>query len=148
MKATKLTAEQLRVDDGREYNPTIWEQKIDSYSKYSDVQFYKVNRGDGYEYDRYFVSYTLPEGLRLLNTFGYSSSITNGGFQEAVITDFDIENMKPFENDQVAIFGHKVRVDDGNGNIVESWINTTPAAREWMTQRSKQFGCIYTKLGL
>lgn len=150
MKATKLTAEQLRVDDGREYNPTLWEKEVDRYvTKYSDVEFYKVNRdGDCYAYDRYFVVYTLPEGLRLLNTFDYSASITNGGFQEALITDFDIENMKPFDNDQVAIFGHKVRVDDGNGNIREAWIDTTPVAREWMTQRSKQFGCIYTKLGL
>jgi hypothetical protein len=149
MKATKLTAEQLRVDDGREYNPQIWENNIDSYiSKYTDVEFFKVDKGNGYDYSRYFVVYTLPEGLRLLNTFGYSASITNGGFQEALISSFDVDAMKWRENNEVEIVGFKYKSKDENGNIVDAWLNTSKEAREWMTDRSKRFGSIFTKQGL
>jgi hypothetical protein len=47
---------------------------------YKDVVFYHVPKGDGYDYDRYYVEYTLPEGLRLFSDFGYSGRLTSGGF--------------------------------------------------------------------
>jgi len=148
MKATRLTAEQLRVDNGRDYNPQIWEERIESYSKYSDVEFFKVNKGNGYDYDRYYVVYTLPEGLRLLNTFGYSSAITNGGFQEALISSFDVDAMKPYDNNQVDIVGFRYKSKDDNGELVDAWLNNSKEAREWMTERSKRYGSVFTKQGL
>jgi len=147
MKATKMTAEQIKQDEGRDYNPQVWESNVERYvSKYENVQFYKVDKGNGYEYCRYFVVYTLPDGLRLLKTFSYSYSITNGGFQEAMITDthYEIVNgelkITPFAEGEVEIVGRKF---DGN-----KWINTSEEARRWMTDRSKKFGCIFTKEGL
>lgn len=80
MKAIILTSDELMNDEGRLYNPSIWNQNIERYNKYTDVVFYKVAACSVYSYNRYFVEYTLPEGLRLLNSFGYSSSLTNGGF--------------------------------------------------------------------
>lgn len=149
MKATKMTAEQMKKDEGREYNPQVWERNVERYvSKYGDVQFYKVNKGNGYEYCRYFVVYTLPEGLRLLNTFSYSSSITNGGFQEAMITNFDIDTMKPYPNNEVDIRGFKFKHKNESGELVDAWLNNSKEARRWMTERSKKFGCIFTKEGL
>jgi len=150
MKATKITAEQLRNDDGREYNPQIWEQRVHSYSNYNDVQFYKVEKGNGYEYCRYFVVYTLPEGLRILNSFGYSSSLTSGGFQEAIITDASYEMVDgkliitEFAEGEVEITGRKFRGNDGG----EYWINTSKEAREWMIERTNKFGSIFTKEGV
>jgi hypothetical protein len=150
MKATKITAEQLKNDEAREYNPQVWERKVDSYSKYNDVQFYKVEKGNGYDYCRYFVVYTLPEGLRLLNTFSYSSSITNGGFQEAIITEasYEIVDGKlittDFPEGEVEIKGRKFKDEDGK----ECWINTSEEARRWMTERSNKFGSIFTKEGI
>ena len=149
MKAVKLTAEQLRNDNGREYNPQIWEKNINNYtSKYSDVHFFKVCRGNGYDYDRYFVVYTLPSGLRLFNSFGYSASITNGGFQGVFINTFDIETMKVYDNDEVHITPFRYKTKDDNGNLVDSWLNNSQEAREWMTDMSKRFGSIFTKQGI
>lgn len=148
MKATKMTAEQLKNDNAREYNPSIWVKNIDSYSKYSDVNFFKVCKGNGYDYDRFFVSYTLPEGLRLFATFGYSASITNGGFQEVFINSFDIEAMKVYENNEVHITPFRYKTKDDNGNLVDSWLNTSKEARDWMTDRSNRFGSIFTKEGI
>jgi hypothetical protein len=149
MKATRLTAEQLKNDDGREYNPQVWEDNIQRYiSKYSDVEFFKAKKGDGYDYDRYFVVYTLPEGLRLLNTFGYSASLTNGGFQEALINSFDVDAMKPYDNNEVNIVGFKYKTKDDNGNIVDAWLNNSKNAREFMIDKSKRFGSIFTKQGI
>jgi hypothetical protein len=149
MKATKITAEQLRNDDGREYNPKVWEERIQSYSKYNDVQFYKVEKGNGYDYSRYFVVYTLPSGLRILNSFSYSLSLTSGGFQEAIITDASYEMIDgkliitQFAEGEVEIKGRKFSDNDGK----ECWINTSENARKWMIERTKKFGSIFTKEG-
>ena len=150
MKATKITAEQLKNDEAREYNPQVWESKVDSYSKYNDVQFYKVEKGNGYDYCRYFVVYTLSEGLRLLNTFSYSSSITNGGFQEAIITEasYEIVDGKlittEFPKGEVEIKGRKFKDEYGK----ECWLNTSEEARRWMIERTNKFGSIFTKQGI
>jgi hypothetical protein len=81
MKATIITTEDLRNCDGRDYNPQVWETNINRMTQnYKDVVFYHVPKGDGYDYDRYYVEYTLPEGLRLFSDFGYGGSLTSGGF--------------------------------------------------------------------
>lgn len=149
MKATKLTAEQLRIDNGREYNPRVWEENIERYtSKYSDVQFFKVDKGNGYDYDRYFVSYTLPEGLRFFNTFGYSASLTSGGYQEVLINSFDVDAMKYYDNDEVHITPFRYKTKDDNGNLVDAWLNNSKEARQFMIDKSKRFGSIFTKQGI
>ena len=149
VKAIMMTAEQVKADSAREYNQQVWEQNVNRYSKYDDVQFYKVCRDEVYAYDRFFVVYTLPEGLRLLGDFGYSSSLTNGGFFMAFISTMDvlvddngdIVEYKMLEPNNVYIKTSKVRVSDGE----YATLATNPAARKFMTQRSKSFNQIWTK---
>lgn len=74
MKAIILTADEIRNSSGRNYNPQVWDSKIERMiTNYKDVVFYLVEKDDVYGYDRYFVEYTSPEGLRLFSSFGYSA---------------------------------------------------------------------------
>lgn len=144
MKAIRLTAEQMKKDDGREYNPHIWEREVERMTKYKNVEFFKVAKGDGYEYDRHFVAYTLPEGLRLFGRFGYSSSITNGGFAEALIMEFRLNSdmqVEYFPDGEVEIEIRQVLGADGEMGR----FNNSPEARAYMTERSKRFGQVWTK---
>ena len=87
MKNFIITPDQLRVESASAYNSAIWNQKVDSYLKYDNCTFY-VNRKEdsAFDYDRYFVSYTLPEGLNLIQQFGYSSSLSSSGFTSVSIS--------------------------------------------------------------
>ena len=142
--ATRMTAEQVKADANREYNPQAWEEAVNRYSKYTDVEFYKVEEGNGYEYSRFYVVYTLPEGLRLLGTLSYSSSMTNGGFYMAYIREFD-DNFQWYTNGQVELVTRKVTFKNENGESEEGVIATTKEARKWMTERSKDRHQIFTK---
>jgi hypothetical protein len=146
MKATILSTAQMRADSGKEYNESVWNQNIDRMLKFKDVTFFKVEKGNGFDYDQYFVHYQLPEGLKLLSSFSYSSSLTSGGFQMAVISTFSItwdESGKPtviqFKENEVEITGQ---------NFNGEWLNNTKEAREFMIDKSKRFGTVYTKEGL
>ena len=73
MIAKILTADEIRQSEGRNYNPQVWDSNIDRMlNSYKDVVFYKVDKDNLYSYDRYFVEYTLDEGLRLFGRFSYS----------------------------------------------------------------------------
>lgn len=163
MKAKILTTEQIRNCESRSYNPEIWDERIDSMGKYSDVVWYHVPKGDGYDYNRYYVEYTLPEGLRLFKSFGYSGSITSGGFyrlDKTAITDDgktfvdvivlaesgqgeaaaqlvkQLDQTKTFE-----LSMGKFQVEGTNELVV---IGTSPKARLWMIERCKH-GLTFTK---
>jgi hypothetical protein len=165
MKATILTTEEIRNCDGRNYNPQIWNENIDRMSKYNDVVFYYVANGDGYDYDRYFVEYTLPEGVRLFKSFGYSSSLTSGGFyrlDKVQITNdgrtySDIhklytegaskEEMAQLikelnETKTFIILASKFNLQGTDEQVV---IGTTPEARKWMIEKSTKYGITFTK---
>lgn len=67
--------------DARQYNPSIWDDMVQRMTNnYKDVEFYHVAKDDVYDYDRYFVEYTLPDGLRLFKPFDYATTISNSGF--------------------------------------------------------------------
>lgn len=166
MEATILTTEEIRNCEGRDYNPSVWDKNIDRMlQNYSDVVFYHVPKGYGYDYDRYFVEYTLPEGLRLFGTFGYSGALTSGGFyrldKQAVTTDGKtyadlmtlaseghteeaqqlaqhLANTKKY-NISLGMFRFKV-----DGEVKMTAIGTSPEAREWMIDRSKS-GLTFSK---
>jgi hypothetical protein len=167
--ATKMTADQVKAHSMREYNAQVWEANVDKLTtKYKDVEFYLLDR-DGYEYDRFMCVYTLPEGLRLMNTFAYSSCMTSGGFYEAMITDIDhtllneiIKAMAKTDNptelkeyqrvnevkypdNRVRIATHKSLMRDENGNTQQFVIGNSKEARAWMTNRCKKLGLVYTK---
>jgi len=80
MKAIIINTEQIRNCETRAYNPSEWDRAIDRFLKFKDVKFYHVPKGDGYDYDRYYAEYLLPEGIRLFNSVSYSSTLCNGGF--------------------------------------------------------------------
>jgi hypothetical protein len=164
MKATIITTEDLRNCDERNYNPQIWERNINSMTaNYKDVVFYHVPRCGVYDYDRYFVEYTLPEGLRLFDSFGYSSSLTNGGFyrldKTPISSDgrtyrdmFDLVNAGITEGitelhaelestDTFEITYGKF--SDGSGAAV--LFGTSKEARREMTSRSIEYGMTFAK---
>ena len=163
MKAIKMTTDEIRNSEGKNYNPQVWDKRIDDMLKYSDVQFYMAPKGEGYDYDRYFVEYTLPDGLRLFNSFGYSSGMSNGGFYRLDIEGItkDGRTMKDLYNlaSEGNTEGLKALADEiasatlfdisfnpmFNENGEQVVIATTPTAREWMIERSKKHGMTFTK---
>ena len=165
MKATIISTEDLRNCDGRNYNPQVWNSNIDRMLKgYKDVVFYLVPKGDGYTYDRYFVEYTLPEGLRLFSDFSYSSSMTNGGFYRLdknevtadglthgdllkVVEGGDLESAKQLLTELNATNTYNIKYgqfyDEATKTMV--CIGTSKQARAWMTERSVKYGVTFTK---
>jgi hypothetical protein len=162
MRAQILTADEIRNSDGRNYNPQVWESNIKRMlDKYSNVIFYKVDKDTYYTYDRYFVEYTLYDGLRLFTKFSYSSSMTNGGFfrldKSPVTKDgFTYNDMDEIKkhSDIHRIFNELMNpsvfdIEYGKFQELstgeEVMINTTKEAREWMTSRSIEYGITFTK---
>jgi hypothetical protein len=165
MKATIITTEDLRQCDGRNYNAQVWESNIDRMLKgYKDVVFYIVPKGDGYDYDRYFVEYTLPEGLRLFDSFGYGGGISNGGFyrldKNPITADGlnhrDLNNMIEAGNidDAKKLYADlenttTFKISYGKFHDQESdtmvLIGTSKQARAWMSERSAKYGVTFTK---
>jgi hypothetical protein len=136
MKAIKLTSEQMKNDSGREYNPQIWNQKIAQLMTFSNVEFFKVERDDVYQYDRYFAKYQLADGMIFFNDFDYSSMISNGGFQQILISTFDIQKMELMPENTVEIFG--------NGR----WIDNSKTSLNHMKKMSIQYETIWSKSGI
>jgi hypothetical protein len=164
MIAQILTTDEIRSCEGREYNPQTWETNIDRMvDNYKDVVFYHVAKGDGYDYDRYFVEYTLPEGLRLFGSFSYSNSITSGGFyrldKSQVANGMNwndvaelVKNGKLDEAMKMTeILNESKLVDISYGKFYNQatdemvMIGTTKEARAWMTERSIKYDMTFTK---
>lgn len=165
MRAKILSVDEIRNCDGRNYNPRVWENNINRMlDKYKDVVFYKVDRDKVYQYDRYFVEYTLQEGLRLFSSFGYSSSMTSGGFYrldklnvtadglgyQDVIKLIDDGNdseakklMLELDDSKYLDIIYGKFLEESTGEMV--MINTTKEARDWMTERSVKYGTTFTK---
>lgn len=165
MIAQILTTDEIRNCDGREYNPESWDKMVDDMVKnYKDVVFYYVPEGDGYDYDRYFVEYTLPDGLRLFGSFGYGGGITNGGFYRLdksqmtadgknykdlhqLLLEENIEGakalMNEIDNSKIFKISYGKFHDQSTGNMV--MIGTSKEARAWMTERSIKHGMTFTK---
>lgn len=142
--ATRITAEQLKAEPTREYNPTEWERTVNRYLKFKNVEFFKADKGEGFEYDRYYVIYTLPEGLRLMGEVSYSSSLTNGGFRMATVCEFIL---KPDSTVEMLPSGAvQIMFTDMQCEGKPVRIGTTPEARQWMIERSERYGAVYTKL--
>ena len=165
MIAQILTPDQIRSCEGREYNPQTWETNIDRMvDNYSDVVFYHVAKGDGYDYDRYFVEYTLPEGLRLFSSFSYGGSITSGGFYRLdksqvtkdgktygdihqLVTNGKTDDARVLLDELMDSNTYDISYgkfhDEASGEMV--MIGTSKEARSWMVQRSVMNGITFTK---
>lgn len=124
---TQLSETEIRNHSAREYNNAYWQQRISDYLSYgTDTKFYMLPKGNGYDYDRFYVVYQLPEGLIVLNDFGYSSCISNCGFMRAGIT----------MDGTLRIFGI---TDGGTGRA-----GNTTSNRKILSQLSKDHGMIFT----
>lgn len=147
LKAIRLTAEQIKADEGREYNPQVWVEKVDRMtSGYSDVEFFKVLADDCFQYNRYYVKYRLDDGLLLFKSFGYSSTITSNGFVEvligqAMLEDGQIVFLPPNE---VNIAVTKFNTLNEAGEREQVAIKNCPEGRAWMTERSKTHYTVFT----
>lgn len=163
MIAKQLTANEIRQDERRGYNPSEWDRAVDRMLKYENVKFYLVEKGNGYDYDRHFVEYTLDEGLRLFGSFGYGGSMTSGGFyrldkcsatKEGQTIDDLIELNEQNKQDEAKILAKKlaetklVKIsfgkfidEDGNSCL----FNTTKEARKQMIELSSNLGMTFTK---
>jgi hypothetical protein len=163
MIAQVLTPEQMSQCEGREYNPQTWERNINNMLKYSDVIFYQVKPDEHCQYHRYYCEYTLPEGLRLFSSFGYSSSLTNGGFyrldKSGITADgktmMDLYNLVSEGNTEgIRALAEEIASTDRfdisfnpmcNEEGKEFAINTSQQARQWMIERCKNHGMTFTK---
>lgn len=165
MKATIITTDEIRNSETRNYNPQIWDSNINRMvERYKDVVFYHVPKGDGYTYDRYYIEYTLPDGLRLFSDFGYGSSLTSGGFYRLdknevtadglthsdllkVIESGDLESAQQLLTELNATTTYNIKLgkfyDEATGTMVG--IGTSVQARAWMTERSVKYGLTFTK---
>jgi hypothetical protein len=131
---------------------------------YKDVVFYIAPKDEHYSYDRYFVEYTLPEGLRLFSDFGYSGSITNGGFYRLdknevtadglthgdllkIVEGGDLESAKQLLTELNATNTYSIKYgqfyDEATKTMV--CIGTSKQARAWMTERSVKHGLTFSK---
>jgi hypothetical protein len=160
-----ISESDVRNSDDKNYNEAVWNERITSLAKYDDVLWFVAEAGGGYDYDRYFVEYTLPEGLRLFSDFGYSSSLSSRGFsmltRDPMLEDgrtfFDVirlgemneieagrELMNALEHATLFSVGtRRFRGSDGD----ECCYNNTPAARREMIEKSRG-GLVFTKEGL
>ena len=146
-----MTADEVKADDMKAYNEREWIKVVDRYLTYKDVQFYKVDRCQVYSYDRFFVVYTIPEGLRLMGALSYSSCIHNGGFAMVNISTIEIYNTEDADPNNWVI----KHLPEGYVNIMTQLfnspegkqvrLNTSREARDWMIERSVKYGTIYTK---
>jgi hypothetical protein len=164
MKAFKMTTDEIRNSEGANYNPQVWSANIDRLTKWgSDVQFYMAPKGEGYEYNRYFVEYTLPDGLRLFDSFGYSSGMSSGGFYRLdiegvtndgktmkdlynLVSEGNTEGIKALAEEITSATMFNIEYNPMyNENGEQVVIATTPTAREWMIERSTGYGMTFTK---
>lgn len=163
MTAKKITIDELRNSDSRGYNPSEWDRQIDRMLKYDEVEFYHVGKGSGYDYERHFVEYTLPEGLRLFASFSYGGSITNGGFyrlDKTAITDDGrtYANLVELVEQQKLDEAKKLGTQLANANLFEisygtftdadgnqCLYNTSKEARKKMSELSRKHYITFTK---
>lgn len=86
-----MSVEDMLKDSMRDYNPQEYEKSINRFCKYEEIQFYKKPSGQGYGYDRFFVTY-VADGIRFFSSFNaYSSSITSNGFCKiSILSNFNV----------------------------------------------------------
>lgn len=126
LEVTEITEEQIRQEN-REYNPAEWDRRIDRLKKFANLKIYKAEPQRGYDYTRYFASYTLPDGINLMVDVSYHSSLSNAGFCRVEV---------------IAGTLYRTLLKDGAGNY--GYCENDKANRQVMARNSKNFGVIYS----
>lgn len=162
IKVTRVNENFVRNHDTKNYNESAWNKQVDRILNYEDVEFYIADKDEVYDYDRFFVEYTLPEGLRLWRDFGYGGGITNGGFyrldKEAItddgktfadvmdyITKDDVEAAHKLQEQLEDADTFNVRYGYFMMDGEKALFGTSKEARKEMAHRSKEFDMVFTK---
>jgi hypothetical protein len=155
MKVTRVNENFVRNHDTKNYNEGAWNKQVDRILKYEGVEFYIAEKDDIYDYDRFFVEYTLPEDLRLWKDFGYGGGITNGGFYR-LDKDPVTEDGKTYaDTDPKAALELQGELDNAdtfdvrygyfNMDGEKALFGTSKEARREMARRSKEYDMVFTK---
>jgi hypothetical protein len=164
MKAYKITADQVLNSTEREYNPSVWAENVKRYTQYEDACFYVAKGSEnGYSYDRYFVEYTIPEGIRFFKSFDYSASLTSYPFARVDIFPINAEG-KHFGDIVTEANGDQDKIAEGFKTIKDDYFIIsrsgfwTPEGKEVFIPNTKQgrevlieksaHGVVFTNEGL
>ena len=127
MKVRAISEQEIRNAKCRGYNPSAWDATIDRFLKYQDCQFY-IEVDGPYEYERFFATYQIPEGMRLFKSVSYTSVMSNSGFcRIEILQDGTVQ---------------KHLFIDINGN--EGYAVNEPPTRRSLAAKSQRFGHIFT----
>jgi hypothetical protein len=129
MNLVKVTIEEVLNSSKKDYNVAEWTKKVNRYAALEKTQFYFVAGGNGYDYDRYFVSYQIPNEFMVLSSFGYGSMLSNNSFCKVAIDSMGHLTTKTFTD------------KEGNTGFR---ISNNPQGRKYMTSMSRNFGTIFT----
>lgn len=164
ISANIVSTDFIRNHSAREYNPTEWDRNIDRYLKFENVVFYHAAPGDGYSYNRFFVEYTIEEGIRFMKPFTYTSVVSDRGFLEAEVTkhvngetiadmmnqfkasgftrtdDWDERLNAIIDSQAVYIEQKEVTLAGTTGAVTN-----TKKGRAWMAKMSKLAGWVFTQ---
>ena len=152
IQAIRVTENEIRnAEQATWYNQGVWDKVVDGFTKYKDVQFYKMFADQNYSYDRYYAAYTLPTGLRLFNVVRAGGVLTDRGFCEVIITDLDYSDLEPetlakMENINTRTVITVQPLISQNGQYFE--IKNTPEARKIMTKHSVEVGVTFTNVSV
>ena len=124
---TALTVAQMLNNEAKSYNEKSWTEKVNRFAAYPNCQFYMIAKDEVFAYDRFFVTYQIPEGIILFSDFGYSSSLTNNAFCVVFIR----------ENGNVET--SEVHVGGKSGRIANN-----KEGRKFMAHQSKNCGTIWS----
>lgn len=127
IKVTEVSIETMLNDkENSAYNPSVWAQRVKDFAKYKNVKFYIRPKDEIFSYDKFFVSYTIEEGLNFLSEWSaFHSSITNNGFKRACIIDGEI-------------------VTSGFGKDGEECIKNSREGRKWLVDNICKYGVMVT----
>lgn len=156
MLVKRVTVDEVRNSDEKNYNEQEWNKKIDRYLTYGDTMFY---RGE----DRFYVEYTIDEGIRFFNELCYSSTLSNTGFlplQQNPITSDGLTfkdvvelNTRGADEDEVTKLMVELESSDtfqlSTRYIIDARgreVSISPQARDYMRRNSSRFDTVYTKL--
>ena len=84
-----LTIEQVKKAGVNELNQSEWGNRVERYAKYKNVCFY-LSKSTGIgnsKYDRYFVVYELPTGLRFFKQISLTSVVSDRPFWKVEIDE-------------------------------------------------------------
>lgn len=126
LTVSEITAEQL-YELNKAYNPSVWKETIERYARYKNCKFYLAAKQRGYDYDRYFAVYEIPEGIRFFQSVSYSSTLTNSGFCKVSIEDGIVK---------------RILIKDAKGN--EGYCANDAANRRLMARDSQMLATIFS----